>query len=44
MVGEAIEQRADQALGAGHAGSLVEEQIVGNDNRAAFVALAEELE
>ena len=44
VVGEAIEQRAGQALGGEHAGPLVEGQIAGDDDGAAFVALAEDLE
>ena len=44
MMGEAIEQRAGQSLGAEHAGPLIEGQIAGHDDRAAFVALAEDLE
>ncbi len=44
VVSEAIEQRAGQALGGEHTGPLIEGQIAGDDDRAAFVALAEDLE
>src|SRR5271154_837217 len=44
VVSEAIEQRAGEALGGEHAGPLVEGQIAGDDDRAALVALAEDLE
>jgi len=44
VVGETIEQRAGEPLGGEHAGPLVEGQIAGDDNRAALVALAEDLE
>src|SRR5712692_2222631 len=44
VVGETIEQRAGQALGGEHTGPLIEGQIAGDDDRAAFVALAEALE
>jgi hypothetical protein len=44
VVGKAIEQRASESLGSEHAGLLAEGQIAGNDNRAAFVAHAEDLE
>ena len=44
MVGEAIEQRASEALGGEHAGPLVEGQVAGDHNRAALVALTEDLE
>ena len=44
VVGKAIEQRAGQALGGEHAGPLVEGQVAGDDDRAALVALAEDLE
>src|SRR5260370_1667956 len=44
VVGKAIEQRACKAFGGEHAGPLVEGQIAGDDNRAALVALAEDLE
>jgi hypothetical protein len=44
VVGEAIEQRAGQALGREHTSPLIEGQIAGDDDRAAFVALAEDLE
>src|ERR687891_25368 len=42
--GEAIEERAGQALGSEHGGPLVERQIAGDDDRAPLVALAEHLE
>ena len=44
VVGEAVEQRSGQALGGEHAGPFIEGQIAGNDDRAALVALAEDLE
>ena len=44
VVGEPIEQRTGQPLGAEHAGPFVERQIAGNDGGAALVALAEYLE
>ena len=44
VVGETIEQRAGEPLGGEHAGPLVEGQIAGDDNRAALIALAEDLE
>ncbi len=44
VVSKAIEQRAGQALGGEDAGPLVEGQVAGDDNRAALVALAEDLE
>ena len=44
VMGEAIEQRASEPLGAEHAGPLVEGQVAGDDDRAALVALAEDLE
>ena len=44
VVSKAIEQRASGALGGEHAGPLVEGQVAGDDNRAALVALAEDLE
>ena len=44
VVGETIEQRASEALGGEHAGPLVEGQVAGDDNRAALVALTEDLE
>src|SRR5277367_1357526 len=40
MVGEAIEQRTGEALGAKHTGPLIEGQVAGDDDRAALVALA----
>ena len=44
VVSKAIEQRASEALGGEHAGPLVEGQVAGDDDRAALVALAEDLE
>jgi len=44
VVGKAIEQRASKAFGGEHAGPLVEGQVAGDYNRAALVALAENLE
>jgi hypothetical protein len=44
VMGETIEQRAGQPLGTEHAGPLVEGQVAGDDDRAALVALAEDLE
>ena len=44
VMGKAIEQRAGQSLGAEHSGPLIEGQVAGDDDRAAFVALAEDLE
>src|SRR5215469_15271020 len=44
VVGQPIEQRAGQPLGAEHTGPLVERQIGSDNNRAALVTLAEDLE
>ena len=44
VVGEPIEQRAGQALGPEHAGPFVERQIGGDNDGAALVTLAEDLE
>ena len=44
VMGEAVEERTGQALGAEHAGPLVERQIAGDDDLAPLVALAEHLE
>ena len=44
MVGQSIEQRAGQPLGAEHAGPLVEWQSAGDNSGCALVALAEDLE
>ena len=44
VVGEAIEERAGEALGAEHLGPFVEGQIGGDQGRAPLVALAEHLE
>ena len=41
VVGEAIEQRAGEALGAEHTGPLIEGQVAGDDDRAALIALSE---
>ena len=43
-MGEAIEERAGEALGAEHLGPFVEGQIGGDQGRAPLVALAEHLE
>ena len=43
-MGEAIEERAGEALGAEHLGPFVERQIGGDQGRAPLVALAEHLE
>jgi hypothetical protein len=44
VVGKAVKQRPGEAFGGEHAGPFIEGQIAGDDNRAAFVALAEDLE
>jgi hypothetical protein len=44
VVSEPVEEGAGQALGAEHAGPLVEGQIAGDDGGAALVALGEHLE
>src|SRR5262245_66464793 len=44
VVGQAIEQRAGQSLGSEHASPLVERQIGGDNDGAALVTLAEDLE
>src|ERR1700675_1195293 len=44
VVSEPVEQSTGQALGGEHAGPLVEGQIAGDDDGAALVALAEDLE
>ena len=44
VVSEAVEQCAGQAFGGEHAGPFIERQIAGDDDRAAFVTLAEGLE
>jgi hypothetical protein len=44
VVSEAIEQCAGQAFTGQHAGPFIEGQIAGDDDRTAFVALAEDLE
>ena len=44
VVGEAVEERAGEALGAEHLGPFVEGQIGGDQGRAPLVALAEHLE
>jgi hypothetical protein len=43
VVGEPVEQRAGEALGAEHACPLVEGQVAGDDGRAALVSLREHL-
>ncbi len=44
MMREPVEQRAGQPLGTEHRRPLVERQVAGDDRRATFVALAEDLE
>src|SRR5499427_10004160 len=44
LVGQAIEQRAGQPLGPEHTGPFVERQIGGDNDGAALVTLAEDLE
>ena len=44
VVGQPVEQCTGQPLGPEHAGPLVEWQIAGDDDGAALVALAEDLE
>ena len=44
MVGETVQQRAGEALRAEHLGPLVEREIGGHQDGAAFAALAEDLE
>ena len=44
VVGEAVERRPGEALGAEHLGPLVERQVGGDQDRATLVALAEHLE
>ena len=44
VVGEAVEERAGEALGAEHLGPLVEWEIAGEQDRAPLVALAVDLE
>jgi hypothetical protein len=44
VMGKAIEQRASEALRGEHSGPLVEGQVAGDDDRATFVTLAEDLE
>ena len=43
-MGEAVEKRAGEPLGAEHRGPLVEWQIARDQSAASFVALAEDLE
>ena len=43
-VGEAIEERTGEGLGAEHLGPFVERQVGGHRDGAAFVTLAEDLE
>ena len=44
VVGQPVEQRAGQALGAEHGCPLVERQVAGDDGGAALVSLGEHLE
>ena len=44
MVGQAVQESAGEPLGAEHLGPLVEGQVGGDEDRAALVALAEDLE
>jgi hypothetical protein len=44
VMGEAVKQGSGQAFGGEHAGPFIEGQIAGDDDRSAFVALAEDLE
>ena len=44
VVGEPVQQRAGEPFGSKHVGPLVEGQIGGDEDGAAFVALAEDLE
>ena len=44
MVGESIQQRAGQPFRAEDLGPLLERQVAGDQRRAAFVALTEDLE
>jgi hypothetical protein len=44
VVGKAIEQRTGQPLGTEDADPFIERQVAGDDDRAALVALAEDLE
>ena len=44
MVGQAVEQRASDALVAEGPGPLVEGQVRGDDRGAALIALADQLE
>ena len=43
-MGEAVEERAGEALGAEHGCPLVEWQVAGHQGAAALVALTEDLE
>lgn len=43
-MGEAIEQRAGEALRSKNGSPFIERQIAGDERRAAFVALAEDIE
>jgi hypothetical protein len=43
-MGEPVEQRAGEPLGAEHGGPFVERQIAGDQGRAAFMALGEHVE
>ena len=44
MVGETVQQRAGAAFRAKHLGPLIERQVGGDQDGAALVALAEDLE
>ena len=44
VVGEAIEERPGEALGAEYLGPFVERRVRGHQGRAALLALAEDLE
>ena len=44
MVGEPVQQRADEAFRTEHLGPLIEGQVGGDQDGAALVALAEDLE
>src|SRR6202795_3542089 len=44
VVGQPVQQRAGEPLGAEHAGPFVERQIAGDDGGAALIPLAEDLE
>ena len=44
MVGQAVEEGPGEPFGAKDLGSLVEGKVGGSQDRAAFIALAEDLE